>query len=99
MPLPRLPLAHWVLPRKSLFAPTLRKTTLPTCAGEFGQEALLLGTDYRVHECRAALQHLSATAVRAQLASGRADAPPLDVLVPGAVASYISQHHLYQTPT
>ena len=45
------------------------------------------------------LRNISATAVRAQLASSRADAPPLDVLVPGAVASYISQHHLYQTPT
>ncbi len=43
------------------------------------------------------LQHLSATAVRARLAGGSADGPPLDVLVPGAVASYISQHHLYQT--
>lgn len=45
------------------------------------------------------LQHLSATAVRARLAGGSADGPPLDVLVPGAVASYISQHHLYQTAT
>ena len=35
----------------------------------------------------------------ARLAGGSADGPPLDVLVPGAVAGYISQHHLYQTPT
>lgn len=27
-------------------------------AGEFGQEQLLLGRSYQVHECKAALQHL-----------------------------------------
>lgn len=46
------------------------------------------------------LQAVSATAVRARLAqSAGAPADGLDVLVPPSVASYISQHHLYQTPT
>ena len=46
------------------------------------------------------LQAVSATAVRARLArSEAASADGLDVLVPPSVASYISQHHLYQTPT
>jgi len=46
------------------------------------------------------LQAVSATAVRARLAqSAGGPASGLDVLVPPSVASYISQHHLYQTPT
>jgi len=32
-------------------------------AGEFEQELQLLGPDYHVHECRAALQHLSASSL------------------------------------
>jgi hypothetical protein len=31
---------------------------LCAAAGEFGQEQLLLGGSYQVHECKAALQHL-----------------------------------------
>jgi hypothetical protein len=34
-----------------------------TLAGEFAQELQLLGPDYHVHECRAALQHLSASSL------------------------------------
>ena len=45
------------------------------------------------------LNPVSATAVRARLAAVGPDAAALDVLVPAPVASYISQHHLYQTPT
>lgn len=32
-------------------------------AGEFEQELQLLGPDYHVHECRAVLQHLSASSL------------------------------------
>ncbi|MES2840162.1 MAG: nicotinate (nicotinamide) nucleotide adenylyltransferase [Pseudomonadota bacterium] len=45
------------------------------------------------------LKNISATAVRAQLGQAAQSALALDVLVPEAVASYISTHHLYQNPT
>lgn len=32
-------------------------------AGEFRQEQLLLGSNYTVHECRAALQHLRSSSI------------------------------------
>lgn len=45
------------------------------------------------------LKNISATAVRAQLGQAAQSALALDVLVPEAVASYISTHYLYQNPT
>ena len=45
------------------------------------------------------LKNISATAVRARLGQGAHSTSALDVLVPEAVASYISTHHLYQIPT
>ena len=94
----------WVRWQDVLAVATLAVANRPTsigaqALGDSAPETDLSGIDIPFVPLRMPLQHLSATAVRAQLASGRADAPPLDVLVPGAVASYISQHHLYQTPT
>lgn len=94
----------WVRWQDVLAVATLAVANRPTSIGaqalhDAAGETDLSGVDIPFVPLRMPLQHLSATAVRAQLASGRADAPPLDVLVPGAVASYISQHHLYQTPT
>jgi nicotinate-nucleotide adenylyltransferase len=94
----------WVRWQDVLAVATLAVANRPTSIGAqalhgSAPETDLSGIDIPFVPLRMPLQHLSATAVRAQLASGRADAPPLDVLVPGAVASYISQHHLYQTPT
>ncbi len=45
------------------------------------------------------LSNISATAVRAHLHGHGAAASDLDVLVPEGVARYISEHHLYETPT
>ncbi|MDO9437468.1 nicotinate (nicotinamide) nucleotide adenylyltransferase [Hydrogenophaga sp.] len=45
------------------------------------------------------LKNISATAVRARVGQPAQSVDALDVLVPEPVASYISQHHLYQTPT
>ena len=45
------------------------------------------------------LKNISATAVRARLGQAAQSARALEVLVPEAVAGYISTHHLYQTPT
>lgn len=45
------------------------------------------------------LKNISATAVRARLAQAAQSARALEVLVPEAVAGYISTHHLYQNPT
>ncbi len=45
------------------------------------------------------LKNISATAVRARVGQTAASAHALDVLVPEAVAGYISQHNLYQPPT
>ena len=42
---------------------------------------------------------VSATAVRALVASGEGGLPALTALVPEAVASYISRHSLYQKPS
>ena len=94
----------WVRWQDVLAVATLAVANRPTSIGAQALQATapetdLSGIDIPFVPLRMPLQHLSATAVRAQLASSRADAPPLDVLVPGAVASYISQHHLYQTPT
>ena len=93
----------WVRWQDVLAVATLAVANRPTSIGaqallDSAPETDLSGIDIPFVPLRMPLQHLSATAVRAQLASGRADAPPLDVLVPGPVASYISQHHLYQPP-
>lgn len=45
------------------------------------------------------LKNISATAVRARVGQPAQSIDALDVLVPEPVASYISQHNLYQTPT
>ena len=45
------------------------------------------------------LHNISATAVRAHVHGQSRRFPDLDVLVPAGVARYISDHHLYETPT
>lgn len=45
------------------------------------------------------LRNISATAVRAHVHGQSRRHPELEVLVPEGVARYISEHHLYQTPT
>ena len=45
------------------------------------------------------LKNISATAVRARLGQAAQSTAALEVLVPEAVAGYISTHHLYQIPT
>lgn len=45
------------------------------------------------------LRNISATAVRARVHGQSRRFPDLDVLVPAGVARYISEHHLYETPT
>lgn len=45
------------------------------------------------------LHNISATAVRAHVHGQSRRFPDLDVLVPEGVARYISEHHLYETPT
>jgi nicotinate-nucleotide adenylyltransferase len=47
---------------------------------------------------RMPLKNISATDVRARVGHPAPAAGALDVLVPEAVARYISQHHLYQPP-
>ena len=63
------------------------------------EEADLSGVDLPFVGLTMPLNPVSATAVRARLAAVGPDAAALDVLVPAPVASYISQNHLYQTPT
>ncbi len=45
------------------------------------------------------LKNISATAVRARLGQAAQSTAALEVLVPEAVAGYISMHHLYQNPS
>ena len=45
------------------------------------------------------LQDTSSTAIRAHVHGQSRRFPDLDVLVPQGVARYISEHHLYETPT
>jgi nicotinate-nucleotide adenylyltransferase len=54
--------------------------------------------DLPFHSLRMPLKNISATDVRARVGQSVPHAGALDVLVPEAVASYISQHHLYQPP-
>ncbi|MGC4365583.1 nicotinate (nicotinamide) nucleotide adenylyltransferase [Hydrogenophaga sp. R2] len=63
------------------------------------EEADLSGVDLPFVPLTMPLNPVSATAVRARLAAVGPDAAALDLLVPAPVASYISQNHLYQTPT
>lgn len=94
----------WVRWQDVLALATLAVANRPTSIGAQAllgdaPETDLSGVDIPFVRLDMPLQHLSATAVRARLAAGASDGPPLDVLVPAAVASYISQHHLYQTTT
>ncbi len=94
----------WVRWEEVLSLATLAVANRPT---DIGAQALrgdapltdLSGVDVPFASLRMPLQHVSATALRARLATEPADDPSLDLLVPDAVASYISQHHLYQTAT
>ena len=94
----------WVRWEEVLSLATLAVANRPT---NIGAQALrgdapltdLSGVDVPFASLRMPLQHVSATALRARLATEPADDPSLDLLVPDAVASYISQHHLYQTAT
>lgn len=45
------------------------------------------------------LQHTSSTAIRSQVRGRYPRFPELNALVPAGVARYISEHHLYETPT
>jgi nicotinate-nucleotide adenylyltransferase len=62
-------------------------------------ETDLSGVDLPFELLHMPLKNISATAVRARVGQTATSASALDVLVPEAVARYISQHHLYQTPT
>lgn len=62
-------------------------------------EADLSAVDLPFHSLRMPLKNISATDVRARVGQSTLPTGALDVLVPEAVASYISQHHLYQPPT
>lgn len=61
-------------------------------------ETDLSAVDLPFQPLRMPLKNISATDVRARVGQSASDATALDVLVPEAVASYISQHHLYQPP-
>jgi len=61
-------------------------------------ETDLSGIELPFQSLRMPLKNISATDVRARVGQSARDAGALDVLVPEAVASYISQHHLYQPP-
>ena len=61
-------------------------------------ETDLSGVDLPFHSLRMPLKNISATDVRARVGQSAPAIGALDVLVPEAVARYISQHHLYQPP-
>lgn len=63
------------------------------------QEMDLSGVDLPFSRLDMPLKNISATAVRAQVGRPISRSGALEVLVPEAVASYISQHHLYQEPS
>lgn len=63
------------------------------------READLSGVDLPYIALHMPLTNVSATAVRAQFGLPMGRSGTHDALVAPAVASYISQHHLYQTPT
>lgn len=62
-------------------------------------ETDLSGIDLPFELLNMPLKNISATAVRARVGQPAQSNGALDVLVPEAVASYISHHHLYQSPT
>ena len=62
-------------------------------------EADLSGVDIPFHQLDMALHATSSTAVRAHVHGQSRRFPDLNVLVPVGVARYISEHHLYETPT
>ena len=64
-----------------------------------GEEMDLSGVDLPFRRLDMPLQNVSATAVRAQVGQPVGRSSALEVLVPEAVASYISQHFLYQKPS
>ncbi len=61
-------------------------------------ETDLSAVELPFHSLRMPLKNISATDVRARVGQSALGAGALDVLVPEAVARYISQHHLYQPP-
>lgn len=63
------------------------------------QETDLSGVDLPFLRLDMPLKNISATAVRARVNEAGSRSGALEVLVPEAVASYISQHSLYQPPT
>jgi len=66
---------------------------------EMTQEIDLSGVDLPFLRLDMPLKNISATAVREQVSQPLRPASTLRALVPEAVASYISQHHLYQEPS
>ncbi|MBD3894094.1 nicotinate (nicotinamide) nucleotide adenylyltransferase [Hydrogenophaga sp.] len=64
-----------------------------------GQVIDLSNTDLPFERLLMPLQNISATAVRARVGQALSRSGALEVLVPQAVASYISLHNLYQNPT
>jgi nicotinate-nucleotide adenylyltransferase len=62
-------------------------------------ETDLTGVDLPFERLSMPLKNISASAVRARVSQPESRTGALEVLVPEAVASYISQHSLYQTPT
>jgi nicotinate-nucleotide adenylyltransferase len=62
-------------------------------------ETDLSGVDLPFELLNMPLKNISASAVRARVGQPVLSAAALDVLVPEAVARYISHHHLYQPPT
>jgi nicotinate-nucleotide adenylyltransferase len=59
----------------------------------------LSGVDVPFLRLNMPLHNISATAVRAHVHGQSRRFPDLDVLVPEGVARYISENHLYETPT
>lgn len=94
----------WVRWQEVLSLATLAVANRP---GDIGASALqsqsdaadLSGVDLPFVSLRMPLQHVSATALRAQLSAVEGQTAAPDLLVPAAVARYISQNHLYQTPS
>lgn len=94
----------WVRWQEVLSLATLAVANRP---GDIGASALqsqsdaadLSGVDIPFVSLRMPLQHVSATALRARLSADEGQTAAPDLLVPAAVARYISQNHLYQTPS
>lgn len=66
---------------------------------DHAQETDLSGVDLPFLRLDMPLKNISATAVRARVNEAGSRSGALEVLVPEAVAGYISQHSLYQPPT